>query len=634
MPQTAALVEQRVKALEMLTRRFPDVGWKICIEQIKLGSRIGSYSYRPRWRSDASGAGQIVPRKEMNYFTRKALDLVIAWPSHDEKALGDLVESLQSMPIEDQNKVWDLIDGWSQNSNEVAKAVLRERIRKFAFTRMGSRRDLSEATRNRARDAYDSLQPHDPVIRHGWLFADHWVQESAEEIEEEDFDYRKRADRIDWLRREAMSEIWTELGFKGVKELLIDSGAAGTIGHYVALCVTDFKSRVDFIWHCLSLNGQIQSKAEWCLQGFLLAIENELCNELLQAASEGLPTDELTRLFVYAPFRASTWRLLDNISEEIRSRYWESVFPSWSLNSPAELTEMIDRLLEARRPRAAFHAVQMDFKEIETSRLKRLLRDVASVSAEPSGQFKLDRYHISEALNSLDGRAGVSRDEMAQLEFLYISALDDSKHGIPNLESQIAQSPTLFVQAVALIYKRSDEGEDPPEWRLANPEQQVAVAISARHLLDQINKIPGTNENGAIDAAILSAWLAEVRRLCREYARADIGDHCIGQLLAKGPQGENGIWPREAVCEAMEAIASPEIGRGFHIGVYNSRGVYTRGEGGEQERKLAVKYRAWAERLQYDYPYVGGVLEGIAATYEREASRQDSEAKITKRLRY
>ncbi len=44
---------------------------------------------------------------------------------------------------------------------------------------------------------YDSLRPDDPVIRHGWLFADHWVQESADEIEEEDFDYReaRRADR-------------------------------------------------------------------------------------------------------------------------------------------------------------------------------------------------------------------------------------------------------------------------------------------------------------------------------------------------------------------------------------------------------------------------------------------------------
>jgi hypothetical protein len=276
----------------------------------------------------------------------------------------------------------------------------------------------------------------------------------------------------------------------------------------------------------------------------------------------------------------------------------------------------------------------MDFKNIETSRLKRLLTDVATINVEPAGHFKLDRYYISEALSSLDGRAGVTRDEMAQLEFLYIDAPADSKHGIPNLEHQIAQSPALFVQAVALASKRNDGDEDPPQWRFENPEQQAAVALTAHRLLDQIQRIPGTDERGMIDAAALAAWLAEVRRLRREYGRDVIGDQLLGQLLTTAPEGENGIWPCEAVCEAMEGIASPEIGRGFHIGVYNSRGIHQRGEGGDQERELSAKYRALAERLHFDYPYVGAVLEDIAASYEREASREDSAAKITKRLRY
>lgn len=636
MPQTAASVEQRVKALETLNRIFPDVAWEICIEQIKPGSHIGHNSYRPRWRSDASGAGQFVTRKEEIYdFRRKVLDFLIAWPSHDERSLGDLVESLHGMPEDDQTKVWDLIEEWSRKAGETAKAALRERIRRFAFTRRGRRLKLGEATHDRARVAYDSLRPHDPVIRYGWLFADQWVQESADEIEDEDFDYRKREERIDKLRRDAMTEIWTELDFEGVKKLLAGSGAAGTVGRYAALCITDEPPRIDFFRRCLSLEGDLRSKAEWCLQGFLWAIGDESRSGLLQAAAEGLPAEEYRRLFVCAPFQESTWRLLDVYGEEIRAEYWKHVFPSLGRYTPAELTQLIDRLLEARRPRAAFNAVHMDFKEIETSRLKRLLRDIATVDAEPAGHFKLDRYYISKALDSLDGRPGVTRDEMAQLEFLFIEALDDSKHGIPNLECQIAQSPALFVQAVAFAYKRRDEEEDPPEWKIENPKQRMAVASAAHRLLEQINMIPGSDENGTIDAAALATWLTEVRRLCCEHARAEIGDHRLGQLLAKAPEGENSIWPCEAVCEAMEGIASPEIGRGFYIGVRNSRGVHSRrpGEGGEQERELASKYRVWAERLHFEYPYVGGVMESIAASYDHDAAGEDSRAKIRKRLR-
>jgi hypothetical protein len=513
-------------------------------------------------------------------FSRKALDLMIAWPAHDEKTLGDLVESLQGMPDEDQTKVWDLIDQWAGTACQTAKAALRERIRRFAFTRRGRHRKLGEATRDRAREAYESLRPLDPVIRHTWLFADQWVQESADEFEEEHFDYRERDERIDRLRLEAMAEIWTGRGCDGVGELLSGSGAASTVGRYAATCISADKQRVEFIRCCLSLTGDLRSKAEWCVQGFLFAVEDNGRTPILQAAAEGLPAAEQTRLFVCAPFQESTWRLIDGYGDDIRAAYWNDVFPIWGRHTPAELTEMIDRLLDAKRPRAVFHAVHMDFKDVETSRFKRLLRDVATVNAEPAGHFKLDRYHISEGLDSLDGRAGVTRDEMAQLEFLFIDALDHNKHGIPNLESQIAESPATFVQAVALAYKRNDRGEDPPEWRIENPEQKVAIATAARRLLDRIRKIPGSDENGRIDAAALGAWLADVRRLCREHARADIGDQSLGQLLARAPGGENGVWPCEAVCQAMEEIASPEIAKGFHIGVHNSRGFHWGGRGG------------------------------------------------------
>ena len=64
MPQTAALLNDRKKALETLTKRFPSLGWQICLDQFAPGSQIGHYNHRPRWRSDASGAGQPVTQEE------------------------------------------------------------------------------------------------------------------------------------------------------------------------------------------------------------------------------------------------------------------------------------------------------------------------------------------------------------------------------------------------------------------------------------------------------------------------------------------------------------------------------------------------------------------------------------------
>lgn len=632
MPQTAATIEQRHRALKRLTKSFPDVSWEISMDQIKSGTRIGHYSYRPNWRSDASGVGQVVTNQEMYEFNRKVIDLLITWPDHNEKTLGDLVESLQGMPEGDQTKVWDLVNEWSNNADDASKAMLRERIRQFALTRRSRHRNLKEATRDRARTAYDSLQVQNPVIRHGWLFADQWVQESIDEIEDENFDYEKREERIDSLRLEAMIEIWRVRDFEGVKELMNRSAAPGVIGRYMTACITEVKMKVDFIHQCLSIDGDLKSKSEGCLQGFINAIEDDLRNEVLKTAANDLTDEEQKRLFICAPFRGSTWRLLDNYNENIRIFYWKTVIPSWGSYTPSELTELVECLLEARRPRVAFYAVKSSFKVLETAHLKRLLYEVATVNDESISYFNLEGYYISEALDTLNSRPGVTREELAQLEFFFIKVLEESNHGIPNLEAQIRESPSLFAQAVTLTYKRIDDEEDSLEWRSGNPDQRAAVASAAYILLERITKIPGTDNDGIIDTVVLADWLSEVRRLCHEYGRGKIGDQCLGKLLAKAPEGENGMWPCQEVCEVMEEISSSEIAKGFLVGVYNSRGVHWRGDGGEQERELALKYHTWAERINFDYPYVGAILEDIARSYKNEANWHDSEANIAKRL--
>ncbi len=424
-------------------------------------------------------------------------------------------------------------------------------------------------------------------------------------------------------------------GFDGVRALLAESGAAPTVGQYAAFCITDSAPRIDFLLRCLGLHGDLEQKADACTLGFLWSVESNARQALLRAVAGKVDADQRVRLFKSSPFHNVTWLAVEEYGTEISTRYWKDVFPQWSRRqSDSELNELVDRLLDADRPRAAFHAAHMDWARLETSRLKRLLTDVATVGKEPQGTFRLDAHDISEALDALDGRAGVTVNDMAQMEFRFVSALDHSKHGIPNLERQIAESPLLYMQVMALLWKRSDDGEDPPEWRIDDPERRGSVASAMHRLIHQMERIPGTSADGKIVGNDLTDWLTQVRNLASQYARADMTDHSLGQLLAKAPSEGTGVWPCAPVCEAMERIASPEIAEGFLIGVHNSRGAHWRDEGGAQERELAAKYRGWSQKLAFEYPYVAGVLEQIAVSYDREAEWHDSEAKVSKRLRH
>lgn len=631
MPQTAASPQQRLETLKLLVTEFPEIGWAVCIDHVEPGMSFGTSTFKPRWRNDASGAGEVVTNQEVFQSWRNALDVLIGWPSHNEKTLGGLVKLLEELPEQDELLLWKRIHEWSQESGEGAKATLREQIRQSVFTRYGRQKSIPPATRARAREAYDSLRSDDPVIRHRWLFEDQWVQATGEEIDEDDLDDLKHDESIDRQRREAMTEIYSARGFDGIRELLGQGGDAGVVGYYAALSESGVRAQIDFIRRCLSIEGILGDEVNQCLRGFFSAFRDDCGATVLRGAADELDGSELQRLFACAPFQASTWRVLDDCGAETRTAYWRDVIPSLGYFTPSELTELIDCLLDAGRPRAAFVAASLRIKEVETSHLKRLLFDVARGEAEPAYDYKLDRHYISKALDSLDGRSGVTPNEMAQLEFQFIDVLDDRGHGIPNLEAQIVESPELFVRMVAFVYKRSDDEEDPPTWRIEDPEKSQALAEAAHRLLDRIKRIPGADENGKIQAESLTRWITEVRQLCQKHGRVAIGDELIGQLLSRAPASESGDWPCESVCQAMEGIASPHIGEGFSMGVYNSRGVHARAEGGDQERELADKYRAMAEHLHFRYPNVGSVIEHIAKSYDHDAGWHDAETEKDKR---
>ena len=203
-----------------------------------------------------------------------------------------------------------------------------------------------------------------------------------------------------------MKEIWEGLGFDGVTKLLSYSNAPYTVGSSLVVSMTDTNMQTDFLRQCLYITGDLERKIDLCIHGFLSSLKDEAQCAIFSAIAEGMNTDQIVRLFRQAPFGQATWRLLDQYGEEIRARYWQEVIPYYNRHGEEELIELIDRLLEAKRPRAAFHVVHLDWHRIETSRLRRLLLDVATVDAEPAEWSRVDDYYISEALNSLQETRG------------------------------------------------------------------------------------------------------------------------------------------------------------------------------------------------------------------------------------
>lgn len=645
MPQTAADHNTRLQVMRLLENKFPNVTWKFCIELINLGSQVGHYSHKPKWRNDAYGFGEPFKTQVPIFaFVKEVIDMLLNWKNgYTQDMLCDLIQCLPDLSEEHQSKVWGLVKSWANaGASDIDKAYLREKIRVTVMSRRGvkrAKRTDSAKLSTTAKTAYQALEPSDLLNKHEWLFRRHWVEESADEIHEEELDYHKREERVTKLRIDALREVFNNRGVDGIIELAEMGEAASQIGWLMAESLLSESDISEFLLKALSSTStELSWSKKNLISGVLRSLRDDMSREsILNKAKMALSQDDFVQLLLLAPFQSNTWQMVDQLEDQHRQTYWNVVSPDWVRDADDENNEAVERLLTAERPRAAFAAIHFKLKAIGPELLFRLMSEMVKEGKDQPGQYQLDSYYIEEAFVLINKSPVLTLEQKAGLEFSYIEALSKpwgrgNGYGIPNLEKYVEAHPEQFVQAIVWAYKRRGEGEDPPELKIP-PEKVTHFAELGYKLLEGLSRIPGHDDFGVLQVDRLSSWVKTVRYACAELGRLDTADVCIGKLLSGAPLGNDGVWPCESVRQVMEDVHSKKMMDGAHTGLYNSRGVVCRGEGGAQERTLAEKYRAWANALQYSHPFVASqLLMEMVRTYEHEANREDTEAGIKKRL--
>lgn len=644
MPQTAASLDKRVEVMELLTKRFPDIGWQICMDQFGCDHQIGHYSQKPRWRNDAQGFGEPVTRGEMHDFVVKIIDMSLNWKEYNKLKLCDLIERLHALDDHRQDIVWNIVKNWANTASDPDKAWVREKIRVTFMSYRGfarSKRKKKGISDAAAKAAYISLEPTDILNKHEWLFRDIWVEESFDEIHDDDIEFHKRDERIAKMRGDALKEITNKRGIEGILALAEMGNAPAKIGE---LMVTTVLPRTEIVNFILTVIQSGEKKDSWTYRMLAMGairsiMDDRVRTEILREIKKSLPLERFVKLLELAPFRTPTWILLNEMDTYYQEVYWKAVSPIWGHQSDDELNEIVVQLLAAKRPRAAFRCVEIHLEKLRPALLFRLMEGVATGREEPDEHYQLQPWYIEKAIEFLDEGGTFSVEQMAGLELAFIEVLSrkwgsKKNRGIPNLEKYMEKHPEFFAQVVAWVYRRGDGGKDPKELELDDPKHLENRATRGYKVIEGLQRIPGRNKQDDIDVAFLLGWVNSVRKSCAELGRQEGGDLSLGKLFAEAPKGLDGIWPCEPVRQVLEEIQSEKISNGITVGLYNSRGVHYRDEGGGQERTLATMYRRWASALEFSYPFVAStILKNMADSYERDAQREDTEAGIRRRLR-
>ena len=595
---------------------------------------------RPTYRSIGLHGSRRVTNEEYWKVVDASWELIFSATTYTASMIDDLLQKIDLVetPDEYQAKLITLLNGWGGTASERERAAVVRSLRNAGFSPDRAPREDDTQFDIDLRSIASRLLPSNLVERHQWLFAESYVPESRRELLDEGFSYEEREKWIAERRDAAALEVYKFDGIDGIFQLLVSGNASFALGRHLANGLSDTEAATAIIELLHRRNEANVLQVRSAITGLLLKHGDDGFINLAKEAIAAIPVNandwnELClEILLACPFEPSVWDMIEASFPEQAKEYWLRVIPSpWRLPSP-QYARMIDRLLKAKRPRAAFAAIRFSVEEVDAKTVANLLNALIVGGEEEPDTYPIDAYRIESALAHIHAKKALSVEAMARLEYVFINALRHSKYRIPNLEKRVAENPGSFVELVVLLYRRKDGGEDPEQFRLPSDADTKSITSNVYNALEMLSLTPGSQEDGTIKVDALVRWVSEARRMLIELSREEVGDSCIGQLLGRCPSGTDGVWPHEAVRMALEEIGNDDILRGMALAVYNSLGAVWRGAGGELERNLAAKYEAWAKAVAPDYPVSAKLLRGIADHYVADANWHDTDENVRKRL--
>lgn len=622
-PHTSAPVATKVRTLEAIAKQQPEVAWKLVLELWPSRHATSHPPASPRFHDWKPEQRTVLVSEWLAYIddlVRIASDLA----GGDPDRWAELVGHFGSLPPESRE---GLITRLEELARDEAALEPEERLRLWErlHTEVARHRKFADAEWSMTEESLvrmqaiaDRLEDKGSVERFAYLFD--W-RPDLPEVDRGDhgaYDQKLRE-----RRAAAVQQTLDSRGIEGLVALAERSRVPRHLGLSVGAVAGD-EYQSDLIgWLDADKPYVVALAVGWAVQKLHKHGVAWLDQALADPSAK--PFTRRLHLVLNAPCHADIWDAIEASSPDLYDAYWREARPF--ATDPTDTRRAVDELLRRQRPWPAIDLLAgftLDADKAERALTPELVQRVldSGLQGDPSDADSQSLgYEIGVLLDYLEERA-VEATTIARYEFFFFALLQD--HRTPRaLFKALATDPSLFVSLVERVFR----GRNQPKRELSEEEQ--ALAHHAYWVLSHWNsELPGL-EDGEVDLHALKVWVRDARDALAESDRADIGDEQIGQVLARSPVGTDGVWPAEPVRELIEELGSTHLETGIHLGVVNGRGVTSRGvyDGGAQEWALAKKYREWERETAGHWRRTSRLLRQLAENYERDARREDAEAK-------
>ncbi len=629
LPQTSATLDQRLRVLDVMREREPEVAWQLMGHLLPEHFETGRYTSTPQWRDWAPDSSKRATPSERIKGIREVVTRMLADAGKGGRRWQRLIESLPTLPVDQHEAVVarlediDLGDIQPSDSAAIWNALrtIISQHRSFADEDWALPKELVD----RLCEIFTRFEPQSLIDRYAWLFS-----HRPELLEGREKEWKLHEEMVATKRLDAVQTIYAEAGLPGMFELIGHVEKPGEVGETLGRSNLAVAQEDELL---LENFAPDDTKKAIFARGFAIGCLRskgwEWAETKLIGSVKGWPSMQQAVFLFCLPSDSRTWGFAESFGPETEQLYWR-IFLHYGINA-SDVEYATRKLIEYGRPYTAVDLLSFHTSEDQSLPIN-LIVDALENTLQtlpqddpPDHSFSFD---LSRLLNLISRSDEVSESRIAAIEWAYLPLLDRAGRPPKLLHSELSRNPDFFAEMIELVFR----GEEQEPRDLSEDEQ--ARARHAYRLLQSWRTVPGKRDAGDIDNDALKMWIQKARHAVSASGRGIIGDQMIGQVLSGSSYGDDGIWPHPAVRDVIEEVASAELERGAEIGVYNSRGVFAKlpTEGGAQERELAEKYAEYAVAVCDRWPRTAAMLRRIAEGYRADARREDEEAELREDL--
>lgn len=623
MPSTDASLEKRLGVLTAIVRTSEQVGWELCMHLLPEHHGVGEPTTRPRLR-EAGSYDNRPPRQDVIKTWAAVADHVLEMVGTDAERWIRLLQRIEVLSPEDLARATRQLEGVLAATDEEGRKRLWEKLRDVA----AKHAEFSDAVWSLKGEQLEGLTslvrqftPQDRVSLAAPLFGYHRPSRiralTGEEMTEE---------ALAEARNTAVADLLQQEGIDGLLRLAEAVRAPAIIAEPAVLASGTPEAVLDLCWKAQAARTENSSLLARALSAAAARAYGGGWRELLtRAVLEGRAPELVADLALGLEDGLGVWDFVERLGKATADAYWKARH-TWRLaeGDTALAERAAERYLAVGRPYQALVTLAEVERPAVTLVFEALDGTLSTLNLGPVDDSTMVSYYLEQVFQRLRTRDDVNLVDLARREFAYLPLLGRAREGHGDLAifRLMAADPTMFVDAVRLVYRGASE--EPRQLDEAERDHTHAVY----ELLSAFRTVPGTTADG-VNGAVTAAWVQEAMRRLQEADRAEIGAQCIGKVLAHAPRDPtDGAWPAIPVRDVIEAQGSDHLETGIRVERFNMRGVHSRAlySGGDQERELAADYTQWADTCTA-WMRTSAMLSRIAADWLKHAEREDVEAR-------